>query len=164
MAKTRIQRPSRRLERRLLGESLLASAFLVGAVWFGLDWWTASSLLNHGATAPAKITSMTIDASGRFSVDVINYEFAADDGKKYLARERFANGPNPDAPPGEIIRRASKDDLAVRYRADDPRIHHLEVGLPTRVSKSRFWTIALFGTAVMIGGWAAVRHHQSREE
>src|SRR5438034_9539721 len=80
-----------------------AAVLLIFALGPLIEWWQLGRLLNHGVTAPAKITSTSIDATGRFSVDVVNYEFAVPDrADPFSGVERFRNGPSPDLDPGEL--------------------------------------------------------------
>jgi len=145
-----------------LGASALLLAIALPSF---LEWREFARLLANGATTPATITSTTIDASGRFSVDVIHYEFSPPNGgARIAATERFRQGPSPDVTPGEWVRQSSKGDLAVRFLPSDPRVHHLDLELDKRLGRVRFWALIWLGAAAVFGTFGGVRIIQRHSE
>jgi len=142
-----------------------AALLLAVALPSFVEWREFSRLLAHGATAPATITSTTIDASGRYSVDVIHYEFAPPNGgDRITGTERLRQGPSPDVTPGEWMRKGSKGELAVRFLPSDPRVHRLDLELDKRLGRARFWAILWLAAAAVFGTFGGVRIIQRHSE
>jgi hypothetical protein len=162
----------RRLQRRRrpptwsdLWPSIKAAAVLMFAMSDFTAWWEFSRLLERGATAPAHIKSTTIDATGRYSTDVVDYEFQPAVGATAISGvERFVNGPWRDVPPGELIRRASQEALMVRFLPSDPRVHRLDLDLERRRNRSRWWALSQGAVALLLATFGVVRLVRQRSE
>jgi hypothetical protein len=136
---------------------LIAATLLVFAVGPLLEWRQFAQLLDRGDSVPAQITSSEIDASGRYSVDVVRYEFQTLDGTRILGIERYSHGPQADVEIGELPRKFYTGALNARYLADDPRVHRLDLGLPRGRSRARRSALLLLCAAALVGTFGVMR-------
>jgi hypothetical protein len=141
------------------------AAFLLFAFQPLVEWWRLGRLLDHGVLAPATITSTSIDVSGKYSVDVVHYEFQSRDGTdQFVGLERFSNGPSPDLEPGELAGKFYKGALKARFLPGEPQVHRLDLGLPRRMNRSgwnAFLLIILAGVVGLFGVWRLIRRRTS---
>jgi hypothetical protein len=131
---------------------LLAVALLLFAIRPWSEWRALARLLDHGVLAPAQNISATIDASGRYSVDVVRYDFQPAGGTGLSSGvERFRRGPRPDLDPLELPGKFYRGGLNVRYLPEDPQVHRLDLGLARRMSRSRRSALLLLASAAVAG-------------
>jgi hypothetical protein len=154
--------PRRRFGRRPLSMPGLGLLFLaaVGVTlaaprW--LDWWVLTDLRDRGATAPARITSLTADPFSRYSTDIVHYEFrASGEDRPREGLERFVYWHLSPRDPSELVRRASKGTLEARYRPDDPTVHRLDVFFPERIRHACRSGLLYLGLAAAVAIWGTV--------
>jgi hypothetical protein len=116
------------------------------------EWRTLARLRDDGETAEARVTGSTIDASGRFSVDVLHYEFQPPgDGPAVSGVDRISVHEVSGGDPSEISRRFSHNELSVRYLPGDPGVHRLDVFLPLRLGHARNDTLLFLCAAAVLG-------------
>ena len=152
MRKPRTARNRPPISRSGIWLTLAAAALVLLAVRPLVDWWALAQLQARGVAVPARNISTTIDASGRYAVDVVRYDFQLLDGTPGSGGvERFSHGPTPDLEPLELPSKCYEGALNVRYLPEAPRVHRLDLGLERRTSRSRRSVMLLLAPAAVVG-------------
>jgi hypothetical protein len=150
------------------GLGLLALAAVAG--WLAAqplwEYRRLTQLRDHGATALAHITSTRIDASGRFAVDIIDYDFQPGGvGPLYTGEERISSDEREGADPSKLYRESSQGVLTVRFVSEDPSINRLDVWFPERIHHNGWWgflCLAACAVLLMCGLFLLMREVQWR--
>jgi hypothetical protein len=135
---------------------LLVVGFLLGSFD---DLWRLARLERVAVSVPAKITASTIDASGRYAVDVIDYRFELPGRSAEVSgQERFQRGPCSDLTDGALARAAYSGDLRARFLPDAPEVNCLDIEVSQRLRRACIESIG-WGVAVLLcsGGFAIYR-------
>jgi hypothetical protein len=131
---------------------ILAVVLLIFAVRSWTEWRALARLLDHGVLVPAQNISARIEASRRYSTDVVHYDFQLEDGAPGSSGvERFRRGPWPDLDPLEMPRNFYQGGLNVRYLPEDPRVHRLDLALARRMGSSRRSALLWLASAAIVG-------------
>ena len=139
-----------------LGLGLLAMACVAGwlAAWPLLEYRTLTRLRDHGGAATARIISNRTDASGRFAVDIVRYDFQpGDTGPVYTGEERFRSDERENGDPTELARGFYQGGLTARFAPEDPSVNRLDLWFPERIHHSGWHGSLLFAAAAGLGLW-----------
>jgi hypothetical protein len=140
------------LNRKALGLFALAALMIALSIPRLIDWRRLVRLADRGEVVPAKITSSASDTSGKYSSDVINFEFQPTGEKSPRSSvDHYTLHDLSGADPSEISRGFSHQTLSARYLPDDPAINRLDVFFPQRIAKSRFDALLFLGIGLALG-------------